>query len=135
LLASKDWMTKSVAISSLALRTSITLQAGIATSMLAGLALERSSALFPQLALVSTIRNSNSGPYNLAWLLWSPHASVVRKIRGSLLPVFASILATITFLAQFTSTVLLSDIRIGLVSGYVLPCCISPFLTPSLQFS
>lgn len=72
LLASEDWITKALAVSSLFLRTSISLQASIATAMLASLALESSQVLLSHLASVSTMRNSNSGPYNLAWLFISP---------------------------------------------------------------
>ena len=47
-------MTRTVALSSLVLRTSISMQASTATSMLAGLALENTQVLLLHFASVST---------------------------------------------------------------------------------
>jgi hypothetical protein len=118
LLASNEGMTKAVAISSMIFRTSITLQAGVATSMLAGLAIERKEILLPLLATVSMMRSSNSGPIVLAWLL-RPRPGKKGGIRGLLVPGLATLLALTTLSSQFTSTALLSDISSGLVTGFV----------------
>jgi hypothetical protein len=118
LLASNEGMTKAVAISAMVFRTSIALQAGVATSMLAGLAIERREILLPRLATVSMMRSSNSGPMVLAWIL-RPHLGKICGIRGLLVPGLTTLLALTTLSSQFTSTVLLSDISSGLVTGYV----------------
>jgi hypothetical protein len=99
-------------------RTSITLQAGVATSMLSGLAIERSEILLPWLATVSMMRSSNSGPIILAWLL-RPRPRKICGIRSLLVPGLATLLALTTLSSQFTSTALLSDISSGLVTGYL----------------
>jgi hypothetical protein len=118
LLASNEGMTRAVAISSVVFRTSITLQAGVATSMLAGLAIERREVLLPRLATVSMMRSSNSGSIVLAWLL-RPRPGKKYGIRRFLVPGLATLLALTTLSSQFTSTALLSDISSGLVTGYV----------------
>ncbi len=68
-IAVRNWITRAVALSSVVLRTSISLQASTATSMLAGLALENTQILILHLASVSAMRNANAGPYMLAWLM------------------------------------------------------------------
>ncbi|CZR57699.1 uncharacterized protein PAC_07588 [Phialocephala subalpina] len=118
LIASEDWITKAVAMSSLVLRTSISSQAVIATSMLAGLALEKIGTLLPHLASISTIRNSNSGPLTLAWFLSSAPAIKIHDLRRSLLSCLTVLLLLISLLSQFSSTVLLSDIKSGLVPKF-----------------
>jgi hypothetical protein len=118
LLALNEGMTKAVAISSMVFRTSIALQAGVATSMLSGLAIERSEILLPRLATVSMMRSSNSGPIILAWLL-RPRPRKFGGIRSLLVPGLATLLALTTLSSQFTSTALLSDISLGLVTGYL----------------
>jgi hypothetical protein len=111
-------MTRAVAISSVVFRTSITLQAGVATSVPAGLVIERREILLPQLATVSIIRSSNSGPFVLSWLL-GPRPGKSCGIRGLLVLGLATLLALMTLSSQFKSTALQSDISSGLVTGYV----------------
>lgn len=118
LLASEDWITKAVAISSLVLRTSISAQAVVATSMLAGLSLEKIGILLPHLASISTIRSSNSGPLTLAWFLSSAPTIKNNGLRGSFLAFITSTLLLSSLLSQFSSTVLLSDIKSGLVPRF-----------------
>ena len=60
-IAAKSWMTRTVALTSLVLRTSMSMQASVATSMLAGLALENTQILLLHFASVSTMRNTNAG--------------------------------------------------------------------------
>ena len=63
-------MTQIVALSSLVLRTSMSMQASTATSMLTGLALENTQILLLHFVSVSTMRKTNAGPYMLSWLIF-----------------------------------------------------------------
>lgn len=120
-LASNDDIVIAVSISSLVLRVAIALQAGIATCMLASLALEQTGVLLPHVASVSMIRNSNSSPQALAYFLLHPTA--LRRdgsYKRFLAPGLLVLLLLTTFLSQLTSTALLSDISVGLVPGFVL---------------
>jgi hypothetical protein len=66
-IACKSWVTRAVTPTALDFRTAVSMQAGILTSMLAGLALERRSVLRTQLASILAMRNMNSGPFYLTW--------------------------------------------------------------------
>lgn len=117
-IAAKNWITRTVALSSLVLRTSMSMQASTATSMLAGLALENTQILLLHFASVSTMRNSNSGPYMLAWLMLKAFLKDPSRWHRALLPTLILILVITSTLAQFASTTLLSDLKPGTVPGY-----------------
>ena len=117
-IAAKSWITRTVALSSLVLRTSISMQASTATSMLAGLALENTQVLLLHLASVSTMRNANAGPYMLAWLVLKAFLKDPSRWHRALIPILIFILVITSTLAQFTSTTLLADLKPGRVPGY-----------------
>lgn len=117
-IAAKSWITRTVALSSLVLRTSMSMQASTATSMLAGLALEHTQVLLLHLASVSTMRNANAGPYMLAWLVLKAFLKDPCRWHRILLPILIFILVITSTLAQFTSTTLLADLKPGTVPGY-----------------
>ena len=117
-IAAKSWITRAVALSSLVLRTSMSMQASTATSMLAGLALENTQILLLHFASVSTMRNSNAGPYMLAWLMLKAFLKDPSRWHRLLLPTLILILVITSTLAQFTSTTLLADLKPGTVPGY-----------------
>ena len=117
-IAAKNWMTRTVALSSLVLRTSMSMQASTATSMLAGLALENTQVLLLHFASVSTMRNTNAGPYMLSWLIFKAFLKDPWRWRRALIPTLLLILVITSTLAQFTSTTLLADLKPGTVPGY-----------------
>lgn len=117
-IAARSWITRTVALSSLVLRTSMSMQASTATSMLAGLALENTQILLLHLASVSTMRNANAGPYMLAWLVLKAFLKDPYRWYRALLPILIFILVITSTLSQFTSTTLLADLKPGTVPGY-----------------
>ncbi|MCJ1231672.1 Mitochondrial outer membrane protein iml2 [Toensbergia leucococca] len=117
-IAVRNWITRAVALSSVVVRTSISMQASTATSMLAGLALENTQILLLHLASVSTMRNANAGPYMLAWLMLKAFIKDPSRWHRLLLPGLVVVLVITTFLTQFTSTTLLSDLNPGTIPGH-----------------
>lgn len=117
-IAVRNWITRAVALSSVVLRTSISLQASTATSMLAGLALENTQILILHLASVSAMRNANAGPYMLAWLMLKAFVNDPSRWHRALLPVLVVSLVITSVLTQFTSTTLLSDLKPGTIPGH-----------------
>ena len=109
------WMTRSVAIAAVALSTAVTVQGGIASSMLAGLLLEGPGVVLPKLAVVPLMRASSPAPYTLLRHTWAD----LHKSNGINFGLAAAVLIA-TLLLQFTSTILLVDINIGLARGYVI---------------
>lgn len=117
-IAAKNWMTRTVALSSLVLRTSMSMQASTATSMLAGLALENTQILLLHFASVSMMRNTNAGPYMLSWLIFKAFLKDPWRWRRALIPTLILVLVITSTLSQFTSTTLLADLKPGTVPGY-----------------
>ena len=117
-IAAKNWMTRTVAMTSLVLRTFMSMQASTATSMLAGLALENTQILLLHLASVSKMRSTNGGPCMLSWLILKALLKDPWRWRRALIPTLILILVITSTLAQFTSTTLLADLKPGTVPGY-----------------
>ncbi|CAN9173490.1 unnamed protein product [Alternaria alternata] len=122
-IALSGWMTRSVAIAAVVLRTSTTVQAGLASSMLAAIALESTTGVALQdLAPLSLMRASLAAPYALL-----AYPKLGRNGPTWVLLVWAAIISITTVLLQFTSTILLADVNAGFIpSGlspyaYVLP--------------
>ncbi|KAI4126852.1 MAG: hypothetical protein LQ338_003525 [Usnochroma carphineum] len=117
-MAARNWITRAVTLTSVAIRTSISLQATIGTSLLAGLALENTQVLMLNLASVSMMRNANAGPNMLLWLMFKAFSKDTERWRRSLLPMMVLLLATVSLLTEFTSTVLLSDLKQTTLPGH-----------------
>lgn len=101
------WTTRSITIASLVLRWATAMQAGICTSMLAAILLQKGAVPLPSAAAVSIIRCHNTGP----WLLLNKVGTDWHY--GSLSVGLLTMLLTITTLSlQFTSTILLSQVGI-----------------------
>jgi hypothetical protein len=62
-IATQNWFTRAVSLSTLAVRNAVSLQAGVATSMLASVALEQMEVHILSAASISGMRNATSGPY------------------------------------------------------------------------
>ncbi|OAP60093.1 hypothetical protein AYL99_05095 [Fonsecaea erecta] len=108
----RNWTSRAVALSSLAIRQSVSFHASAATAMLASLALEHTAVLLLNLASVSTTRNANGGPYMLSWWLWKAFRFNPRRWKTVSLPLLIAVLASTTALVQFTSFALLSDVAV-----------------------
>lgn len=85
-IACKSWMTRAVSLTALAFRTAISMQAVILTSMLADLALERTSVPTMHLANFSSMHNVNDGPFYLAWLTCKALMKMDRPWKQMFLP-------------------------------------------------
>ena len=70
------WTTRAVSISTLVLRSSIDLQAGVAGAMLAALVLESSSVLLQDTAKVSAMRASSPQPRALLEVITAMYSSL-----------------------------------------------------------
>jgi hypothetical protein len=110
-IALSGWMTRSVAIAAVVLRTSTTVQAGLASSMLAAVALESTTGVALQdLAPLSLMRASSAAPYALL-----AYPRLGRNGPTWVLLVWAAIISITTVLLQFTSTILLADVNAGFI--------------------
>ncbi|KAI1843744.1 hypothetical protein JX266_010003 [Neoarthrinium moseri] len=115
-IALADWMTQTITICALVLRLVISIQAGICTSMIAALVLENHHALIrkSQAAYVSVLRGVNDGPRKLIQILLSSRTlSVLASFEIWLM----MLLGMLTLVLQFSSTILLSDLRDFVVAG------------------
>lgn len=106
-IVKNQWTTRSIATVSIAIQTATSAQAAVATSMLAILFLEVQGVRLRDAAEFSILRYSNSGPLlNIFVFLRNCHG-VGAMFQLSLLV----LLALITAALQFTSTILLTDVR------------------------
>lgn len=117
-IAVRNWITRAVTLTSVVVRTSVSLQATTGTSMLAGLALENPQILILHLASVSMMRNANAGPYVLLLLMFKAFLKNPQRWRQILLPTLILLLALVSLLSEFTSTTLLSDLKQGTTPGH-----------------
>lgn len=108
-----NWMTRSITLTGVLIRLVVTTQAALCTSMLAALALRKSSILIPDAVGVCVMQFKNTGPASLV----PPLYHSVRKGRGAVTAFFVLFVLMTTTVLQFTSTVLLSDVTIGIVSS------------------
>lgn len=105
-----NWVTTSVVIISLVIRTVVTTQMTLVSSILA-LAVLKSGAPVAQIPRLSSLRYSNSGPSELLYLLFPSlrHTRIVGIFS------LVAALAILTLLSQFTSTLLASDLAPDLI--------------------
>lgn len=118
-----NWATRSVSISALLLRTAVDFQAALISAMLVALLLESASGVHPyHLAHFSPMRSNSSGPWSLAhqiWLeFWRSNSKYRRRGKWILITI---VLLTTTIILQFSSTILLSDLKPGPLAGYNTP--------------
>ena len=116
-IVTKGWAGGAVTVSSLILRTAIDFQAGVAVAMLAAILLETDfHLLFIDTAQVSKLRAGRAVPMDIA----IPHIRAMRykwvQCPGSYvqLSVVLLLVAT-TLLLQVTSTMLVSDLSLGVL--------------------
>ncbi|KAF2969186.1 hypothetical protein GQX73_g4396 [Xylaria multiplex] len=123
-LVLRGWTPQSITLVALAVRTIITAQAAVCTSMLAGILIEKHFVQRTQVAQLSVLRGINDGPLSLLRLLVSSRCIKLFTRVDSL--VMCILLLVVTAL-QFSSTILLLDVQnTGVTSS------ISPIFTQSL---
>jgi hypothetical protein len=105
------WASRAVTLSSLVIRLVNAAQAGVCTSMLVALLLERSGVLLFLTADSSIVRSSNIGPHNLALKV----LQAFPQICGFSIIAILSTLVVTTLLSQFCSTALLFDLNSGMI--------------------
>lgn len=111
------WVGQAVTLSTLATRLAFATQASTAVAMLAAIQLEAKrvrGVLLADAPAISVARHGNTGPLTSILTFWND-ASWTKC--GIILPVMA-ILALCTLISQFTSTLLLWDVRGGVVRGF-----------------
>lgn len=108
------WVPRAVTLSSLLVRSIATAQAAICTSILAALALSHFNILLRDSVAATLMQVENTGPYSLAILLLRS----LRHGKGLRIGALVLILALSNGLLQFTSTILLSDVTIGIVTNF-----------------
>lgn len=113
----RGWATRAISIPSLVLRAAVDIQAGIVAAMLAALALESGSVLLRDAARVSTARVTKTRPRSLLLPLIVGSRWNSKYLRDALTIAAVAILTTTTLVMQFSSTILLSDLRLGILPG------------------
>lgn len=116
-LALQNWFARCLTLSSIVMRTASSMQAGVATSMLASLVLERMEVPLIQTASISSMRNANTGPLIFTLLMCEAFWKVCWCWKHVFILAVAVVFTTTTLLLQFTSTALLSDLGFGVVPG------------------
>lgn len=111
------WATRAVSLPSMILRTAIDLQTGIAAAMLAALALESGSVLLHDTAKVSSARAQRARPHTLIHPLTMGLLRNLRDYKKLLTVAAVVLLAGSALILQFSSTILLSDLRLGSLPG------------------
>ncbi|KAF9875020.1 hypothetical protein CkaCkLH20_07714 [Colletotrichum karsti] len=101
-----------ITLASVCIRTAVGILTSISTAMIASVAVETGGVHLPDVAQVSITRFSSSGPLSL----------VLVGLRGSLaerrMRFLLTLLVITTFAAQFSSTILLSDLETRRISSF-----------------
>jgi hypothetical protein len=107
------WTTRAVSLTSALVRNAADMQAGIAVAMLAALALESFQVRLAEAAKMSSLRSGRCDPFDLL-------PSVVGSFKWNRGVLFTptTLLICTAFLLQFSSTVLLSDLYLGMLPGH-----------------
>ena len=113
------WAPRAITIPSLILRAATGLQLGVMSAMLAALALENGSVRLQDAAILSILRASRGTPRKLLLPLisglkleWS-----ATRLRCCVITATTGVMVLGSILLQFTSTILLSDLRLGQLPG------------------
>ncbi|KAI4858946.1 hypothetical protein F4820DRAFT_467585 [Hypoxylon rubiginosum] len=115
-IALRDWMARTITISSLLLRFVISLQTSVCTSMIAALVLEKRLTRKSDVAYLSISRGISDGPRRLVLLLFSSGtSSIFFHVEIWLI----SLMALVALGLQFSSTVLISDLHRFTIVGDV----------------
>lgn len=127
----QGWATRCVAVTALVLRTSVDMQAAVACAILASLLLESKSGIHVfQTAKISAMRTESTSPWAFArCVLEEFWRSTARSRRNHHVYAMTICLLITTIVVQFSSTLLLSDLKQGLLIGGVTPSEVQPGLS------
>lgn len=103
------YLTQSVTLVGVIVRTATGILSATATSMIASLAVERKGVHLKDVAAMSIARFSNSGPLSLSGYI------ATRSALEPLLHILSALLLLTTIVSQFTSALLVSDLAPGQV--------------------
>lgn len=111
------WVTRALTVSALVLRTCTDVQAGFVVCMLASIALELNAVSLLDVPAVAFARASSIPPYML--LLRPSFSKMQFRRQGpwSGPAILTPLLCLTTVLLQFSSTILVSDLRLGTLPG------------------
>lgn len=125
----KGWVTEAVTLCSLVIQVCTSAQALICTSLAAATLLESTGVPLSQVAEVSTMRGTNSGPWRLVFLMFRSSARRLPSVQLLLMLVlFLGTLAT-----QFVSTILVADLDVSSITGYANYTRLNLTMTRSMQ--
>ncbi|KAJ2983298.1 hypothetical protein NUW58_g6272 [Xylaria curta] len=108
-----QWVTQTTTLAALIVRTTISVQAIVATPMLTAFLLETRGIRLQDAAEVSILRFSNPGPLLSLPVLFQS----TQDLKGWAILILIALLAVVTTALRFVSTILFTDIRQGLLSG------------------
>lgn len=118
LIIIKGWAGSAVTVSALLLRTAVDLQAGVAAAMLAAIVIETGHIFSIDTAQVSRLRAGRAVPTDIvAPFIRSIRHEWPRSLSGLLTVLVVLLLVATTMLHQFTSTMLISDLALGIQPG------------------
>ncbi|KAI0514355.1 hypothetical protein F5B22DRAFT_237310 [Xylaria bambusicola] len=108
-IALHHYFPQAITLYTLALRVAVSFQAVVCTSMIAAIVLEKHGIQRTQVAWLSVMRGINNGPLKLCGLLVSSNgiATLLRRVELWLL----FLIVIVTSALQFSSTLLLSDLK------------------------
>lgn len=114
LIVLRSWTPQVVTLCTLALRWALAIQACLLTSMLASVAVDDFEVVMSQVTAVSIMRATSAEPRELLWALLQGNMYMLWGVRTITL---TAILLLLQASFQFSSTILLSDIRAGRIRG------------------
>lgn len=100
------WILRVITLTSIIIRTAMTMQATVFCMVLASITLQRGGVLIQNAAAVSIYRFTNSGPHNMILPLFFAQ----RGWKSDIAMVMTALLSLTTVCSQFTSTILLMDL-------------------------
>jgi hypothetical protein len=127
----QGWGTRSVAVTALVLRTAVDLQAAIACAILASILLESKPGVhLYQVAGISPMRTGATSPWTFLRCLFEDFwRSTAQSRRNYHVYAAAICLLITTSILQFSSTLLLSDLKLGPLIGTELISQVRPGLS------
>ncbi|EUC27285.1 hypothetical protein COCCADRAFT_31198 [Bipolaris zeicola 26-R-13] len=127
----QGWATRCVAVTALVLRTSVDIQATVACAILASLLLESKSGIHVfHTARISAMRTDSTSPWAfIRCVLEEFWRSTTQSRHNYHVYAMAICLLITTTVVQFSSTLLLSDLKQGPLIGAVTPAEVLPCLS------
>jgi hypothetical protein len=109
------WVTQTITLCSTVIRASVTSQMGVCCWMMASISLVHKQVLFKDGAMMSVARFASSGPFDIFLPLF--RATKARRGGGSSGFLIVTVLALMSIVFQFTSTILTSDLALQSIPG------------------